>query len=296
MDIRNWGRWGAEDERGALNLLTPEVVCGAMGLVKQGRVLNLAIPISQHKQPFYGARVPPLHLMSLDGGDFAAGVKLPGGFQAADDYIIMNTHSATHVDGLAHAWYDNKLYNGHNPNDTRSYGAKRCGVDKIGSIVGRGVLVDVAGYLGVENLPREHVIGVEEFEGACKAQGVEIGLGDIVLVRTGWLHVFYRDPEEFKAGQPGIGVGVATWLLDRDISAIGSDNMGVEFMDGHHYECHELAPPVHKLLIRDNGIHMMELMNLNELAAAKAYEFLFIAAPLRITGGVGSPISPLAIF
>jgi kynurenine formamidase len=296
MDIRNWGRWGAEDERGALNLLTPEAILRSVGLVRQGKVLNLAIPIAQRNQPFYGARVPPLHLMSLDGGDFAAGVKLPGGFQAADDYIIMNTHSATHVDGLAHAWYDDKLYNGHNPNDTRSYGAKRCGVDKIGSIVGRGVLIDVAGHLGVPNLPREHVVTVEDVEGACAAQGVEVAQADIVLIRTGWLHVFYRDAEAFRAGQPGIGVEVATWLLNRDVAAVGADNMGIEFMDGHHYECHELAPPVHKLLIRDNGIHMMELMNLDELAGEKAWEFLFVAAPLRIAGGVGSPISPLAIF
>ncbi len=290
----NWGRWGETDERGALNLLEPPVIKAAASLVQRGEVISLAMPLARN-HPIAGDRLPVLHLMSLDGGDYAAGVHLKDGFQAADDYVVMATQGTTHVDALSHAWYGDKLYNGHDPNRIRSYGATRCGIEKAESIVGRGVFLDVAAHLGVDRVPDDLYIESDVLDACARAEGVEIRAADIVLIRTGWMTMYYEDPERYEANQPGIGMDAARWLLAHDIAAVGSDNTAVEAKIGGGFAEGASAPIVHKLFIRDNGIHMIELMDLERLSASGVHEFLFVAAPLRIVGGVASPLNPLAI-
>lgn len=291
----NWGRWGAEDERGALNLLTPERVTAALGEVRDGVVHSLGMRIQREGVPVYPARNPALHLMSIDGGDYAAGVRLKwGDFQAADDYIFLATHGTTHVDALSHAWYGGQMYNGFDPNRVRSYGATRLGIEKAEWIVGRGVLLDLPRHLGVAHLERGRAVTAADLEACCEARGASVLPGDIVLLRTGWPQTYELDPDRYFEDDPGLSVDGGTWLAERDISVIGADNGGIECQldSGSQME-------VHKLYLRDLGIHMIELLDLEKLSehldGLGRATFLFVAAPLKITGGVGSPLNPLAI-
>ena len=138
-----WGRWGQEDERGALNYVGPKEVLRATGLVKTGRVISLAQPLSP-ETPVPNHRGPMMHFMQRDGGDYAAGGKRPGGFQFAEDTVVMALQFGTHIDALCHAWHDDQLYNGFSSHGTRSTTrAVRCGVEKMGPIVARGLLLNV---------------------------------------------------------------------------------------------------------------------------------------------------------
>lgn len=288
----NWGRWGADDERGAANFITEALVRGAATLVKRGKVYSLSLPIQQRGVPVFPRRTPCLHFMTLDGGDYAAGFSRKGGFQTSDDYISLPTHGTTHIDALAHVWYDDKLYNGYLGSTVRSTGAQKLGIDKLKQLVGRGVHLDLCAWKGVDRLEGGYVVTVADLEGCAEAQGTPIKSGDIVLFRTGWQQVFKSAGSgEFFEAEPGIGIEAARWLGERGVTAIGSDNYGVEVVPTEHGD----PAPVHRMLIRDYGMYLLELFVLDELAKDKVYEFLFVAAPLMITGGVGSPINPLAL-
>jgi hypothetical protein len=141
----NWGRWGDADEAGAVNLLDPDAVLQALSLVREGRVRSLALPIQPSGAPVLGDRHPVIHLMALDGGDYAAGVTLPTNASIADDYIVMATHTSTHIDALSHIWSEGLMYNGFSGNEVRSSGAAKLGIEKTPPIVARGVLLDIAG-------------------------------------------------------------------------------------------------------------------------------------------------------
>ncbi|MDH6147353.1 kynurenine formamidase [Paraburkholderia sp. WSM4179] len=288
----NWGRWGRDDERGAANFATAEKLAAAAQLVRTGRAYSLALPLQPKGLPVNPERGVPVHLMSIDAGDFAAGFEIEGGFCTADDYFAMHTQTGTHIDGLGHVWYDEALFNGFPASSVRSNGAARLGIEKLKHLTGRGVLLDVAGYLGVEHLAPTHVITPEELEMCAKSQGTEVGEGDILLVRTGWLGTYRDDnPRAFWSSNPGLGIAAGEWVGAKRVAGIGMDNFAVEV---HPSETGFIGP-VHKRLIRDFGCFLMELVVLDELAHDKVYEFLFMAAPLPITGGTGSPINPLAL-
>lgn len=289
---RNWRRWGAEDELGAANLLTPERVRLAAGLVKTGRVFSLSLPIQDNGVPVLPGRPLPQHFMRRTGSDYAAGVKRKGGFQSVDDVILLPTHGTTHIDALAHIGDEGRLYNDHPLAGVRSNGASRLGIEKLRSLVGRGVLLDLCAHRGVEHLAPGEVATGDDLAACAEAQGTPIEPGTIVLLRTGWLSVFSNSGSEaFFAAEPGIGMDAAAWLADRDVAAVGADNFAVEVIPTET----GIPAPVHRFLLRDCGIYLMELFQLDELARAGAYEFLFAAAPLRIVRGVGSPLNPLAI-
>jgi kynurenine formamidase len=293
----NWERWGAQDERGAANLISPDLLLAALQVPRSGEVVSLADEIRRDRVPVAPARSPATHLMSLDGGDFAAGFHLhDSNHGVADDYLFMACQGTTHVDGLGHLWYDGQLYNGFPSNRVRSYGATRLGIENLGHLIGRGVFLDVPALLGLEHLDDEHVITVAELERCLDTIGTRPCTGDVVVIRTGWRRVFDTDPSRYFASSPGIGIEAARWLVSHDIAAVASDNVAVEVQLPHdRFEGGSVAPECHKLLIRDHGIYMLELLNLEELSSRGAGEFLFIAAPLKIRGGVGSPLNPLAV-
>jgi kynurenine formamidase len=293
----NWGRWGADDERGALNLVSAAGIIRAAGLVRQGRTISLGLPVRRDNVPFSGIRSPAMHFMTLDGGDFAAGVKIGGGtYQAADDYLFMACAGSTHVDALAHFWYDGQLYNGHSADRVRSYGATRCGIENVAGLATRGVLLDVAAFRGVDHLAGGEAITASDLQACAEAADVDVGPGDCVLIRTGWLRVFHDDPAGYDQSQPGIDTSAARWLAERDVCAIGADNFAVEVLLGPMtFEGDAPGPVSHRFLIRDCGIYLIELLDLEELSAAAAAEFLFVLAPLKIEGGVNSPVNPLVI-
>lgn len=288
----NWGRWGDADERGTANHATPERLAAAAGLVRHGQVYSLSLPIQAQAVPVMPRRGPSQHFMAVDGGDYAAGLQRHSGFQASDDWLGLYTHGSTHIDALAHVWYDGTLYNGFSANTVRSNGASKCGIEKLGHLAGRGVLLDFCRHRNQTPLPGGTVLTPADFQDCAVAQGVELRPGDIVLMRTGWLASYTdKDPASFFRSEPGIGLDAGEWIGAQGFAAIGADNYAVEAIPTET----GASAPVHRRLIRDYGCSLMELMVLDKLAADEVWEFLFVAAPLMITGGVGSPINPLAI-
>lgn len=286
----NWGRWGAEDEAGTLNLIGARQVVRAAGLVRTGRV----IPLAQQLGP--GTVVPPHRqrverYMTRDGGDYAAGARRPGGFQFAEDVFSFATHSGTHVDALAHAWYDDELYNGFSATATRSTtGAQRCGADKLRPMVTRGLLLDVAAERstppGVGT-----AVTADDLARAAETAGVTPEPGDAVLIHTGWMARAGQQADSYYAGEPGIDESAARWLVEADVAVVGSDNYAVEVLPSPPGSLF----PVHQILIRDHGVPLIENVVLAELAQSGATSFLFVAAPLPLVGGTAGPVCPLAV-
>lgn len=296
MTAGNWGRWGADDQRGALNHLSERTTVDAARLVRRGRVYPLGLAISPRRSLGHPERPTSQHFMTLDGGDYAAGVRMPGGAEYAEDQVLLPTHGSTHVDALSHYWRDGLLYNGHPSDRVRSYGATRCGIEHVGAIVTRGVLLDLAAARGDEHLPPGHVVTAAELEACASDRGVAIRAGDCVLLHTGWQRLFDRDPGTYHASHPGIGLDGARWLAERDVCAVAADTIAVEAKDeAGRYDGGAEAPVVHPLLIRDHGIYLLELLWLEQLAGDEVGECMFVAGPLRIVGGTASPVNPVAL-
>jgi kynurenine formamidase len=296
--LSNWGRWGADDERGTLNFITPEVVKRAAGLVKRGAVFSLGLPFgADGPQIGQGGRVNPLHLMT------AVDQKLPGeypdGFRYADDVMVFPLQCATQWDSLAHVHYDGKLYNGFPTATTTSAGASKDGIDKVGAgVVSRGVLLDIARLKGVPRVAPGTAITPDDLEAAARTQNVTVERGDVLLIRTGHLSVFKVDGDRvgYMRMMPGLGMACAAWLHAREVAAVAADTNSVEVIP---FEDPKTPLPFHLLCLRDLGLTLGEMFDLDALAddcaADGVWEFLFSAPPLRIAGGIGSPLNPLAI-
>ena len=285
-----WGRWGAEDEAGALNLIGPEQVKRAAGLVRTGQVVRLAQLLS-HKTPVPRHRAGLQHFMGRDGGDYAAGAKRPGGFQFAEDTVVMPLHIGTHIDALCHAWCDSRMFNNYREETMRSTsGATRLGVEKMPPAVTRGLLLDVVGLRGRPLLGGE-VVSRADLEACLAAAQLQIEPGDAVLLHTGWLAAQQDVSDVDFNTEPGIDHEAGLWLAQQDVALIGADNYAVEvlpFAKGTVF-------PVHQCVIRDFGIPLLEGLLLDPLVRTGRREFLFVAAALPIVGATGSPLTPLAI-
>lgn len=285
-----WSRWGADDETGAPNLIGAEQVRNAASLVRTGQVFSLSQQISD-RLPVPGHRAGVMHFMGRDGGDYAAGAKRPGGFQFAEDTVVLPLHVGTHIDALCHAWCDDHMYNGFHGNTVRSNTrALRCGVENIPPIVTRGLLLDIVRLRGAVAVPGDS-IGVTELQAAARQSGLVPRSGDVVLIRTGWLESQTSAQAIDFNSEPGIDVEAALWLAESGAAIVGADNFAIEampFPPGTVF-------PVHQRLIRDYGIPLLEGLVLHALAQAGATEFLFLAAPLAIVGATGSPLTPVAV-
>lgn len=291
----SWGRWGADDEAGALNLVTNEVTQRAVGLVRSGRTLSLAQALGPDTAgPPHRHR--PSRFMDRDAGDYALGARTPGGFRFAEDTVQFATHSGTHVDALAHAWSGEELYNGHPQSGTRSTrGARRLGAEKLLPVVTRGVLVDVVAATGGLLAPSAPV-GVEELERGILEAGVRIGPGDAVLIRTGWIEAHDSTADgarDYFCDEPGITEAAARWLAERDVALVGADNYAVEQQSATS------GFPAHLVLLHQYGVPLIENVVLAELAEALAAEarstFLFMLAPIPLVGSTGAPVNPVVV-
>lgn len=295
--VSNWGRWGADDERGTVNFITPEVVRRAAASVRRGQVFSLSLPFGAEGPQFGQAgRVNPVHLMTATDGRMSAD---PDGIRYADDFIMMPLQCATQWDSLAHVHYGGQLYNGHSIATLTAAGAAKNGIDKqAAGIVSRGVLLDLARLRGVDRLAPGLVIGPADLEAAEKAQGVRVESGDVLLIRTGHLQCFTVDGDRiaYMRQMPGLGVACVEWLHARQVAAVASDTNMVEV---YPLEDPAVMLPLHMLCIRDMGLTLGEMFDLEALgtdcAADGVWTFLFTAPPLRVSGGVGSPINPLAV-
>jgi kynurenine formamidase len=279
----NWGRWGADDQRGTANLLSPEVVQRALAAPTGGRVYQLGLEIKKG-MPLGGPRAEPLHLMAIDGGDFAALGRDDWG--AADDYLMLATGGTTHIDGLSHMWFDGAMYNGHDFRTVRSSGAGRLGVEHIGGIVTQAHLLDF-----VANPParEDGVIESGDVERLVEAHGVAVEAGDALLFRTGWMDAALGN-EQPPLGCPTVGADVGQFVGDHDVVLVGADNIAVEKDPGASTNL-----PLHKVVLRDLGGYLVELLDLSAPAADGVTSGMLVIAPLRIHRGVNSPVNPLLI-
>lgn len=304
MQVRNWGRWGPDDQIGTLNYITPEAIAGACRLATSGKVFALGIPL-QRQGPQSGTRqrFNPIHTMFRDGGDQprdAAAVAEMQGYGGSDDWIVMPLQCATQWDSLAHVFYEGKMYNGFDATLVTSSGAARNGIDRTKDrLVGRGVLLDVARHKGARALAPGYAITAEDLDATAAAQKVQVQRGDILLIRTGHMSRYLDkgDWRHFDLDEsPGVSVRTAPWMHAREIAAVASDNYAVEVRPS------ELPPfrsPFHICAIPNMGLTLGEIFFLEELAADCAedgrYAFLLVAPPLPVTGGVGTPINPYAV-
>ena len=295
--LSNWGRWGKGDERGTTNLISPECLVEAAKLIRTGQIFDLGVPFgADGPQSGAGGRINPILLVSETGEDQN---QFPGCFHYADDYVFMPLQSASQWDAIAHVHYDGFLYNGFSAKSITPHGAKHCSIEKQGrGIAGRGVLLDVARWKGVEWMQMGEVITPDDLEAVAAAEGVQLRAGDILLIRTGWWLKFVRERNttEWLKGEPGIGLACCEWLSKHDIAVVCCDNIAVEALPG---EIETEILPVHMILLRDMGMTLGEILNFEELATDCAkdgrYEFFFAGPPIKFQRALGSPINPLAI-
>jgi kynurenine formamidase len=209
-----------------------------------------------------------------------------------NDLFTMGGHTGTHLDAKAHVARNNRITNDIDISDLQDYqnGLKIMGIETTPPIVKRGILLDIPQILNLEVLPYDFGIGEKEMEEAARKEGVKIEEGDVVLVRTGWMK-FWDDRRKYlslEEGVPGVIEDGAKFLAQKRISFTGSDTTAYDRVPPHHL-------PSHVILLAENGIQIMEMLNLEELSKNRTYTFLFIALPLKIRGGAGSPIRPIAI-
>ncbi|PCJ90551.1 MAG: metal-dependent cyclase [Porticoccaceae bacterium] len=305
---KNWGKWGDDDQVGALNYLDNAQVLRGVATIKTGQRFTLQIPMTHGFGPVFPGRVPVQHFMSQDQSVYSSGKidRLSGGMKYSDDAVFMYLQGTTHVDALGHAWYNNEVYNGKSA-DTTIHGHNFVDIGQIGekAIVGRGVLLDVGKLLGDKNgrLAPNTCINLPDLKKTAEAQSVTIEKRDILLIRTGSMGRFYdkKDHDNWNAlTEPGLcySKDLIHWLNKMEIPVIASDNLAIEkaaqTIDGESF-----VIPLHGALIRDLGIVLSEIYWLDELAASSAkdgrYSFFFSAAPLKMKGGTGAPVNPIVI-
>lgn len=285
----NWGRWGDDDEQGALNLVGSRTVLAALALPTEGRIISLAQPIGPN------AGVAPhrnkmSRFMDRDAGDYALGARSPGGFRFAEDTVMMSTHSGTHVDALAHVWSGDQLFNGHSSAATRSTaGAQKLGADKLSPVLTRGVLIDLVEASGGP-LPPSTPVDAKDLIRAYSRADIVPKPGDAVLLHTGWWQS-RGSTEEYFDREPGLSDDGARWLADQDVALVGADNYAVEVQP----DPAGATFPVHLRLLHRHGVPLIENLDLTALAESGASTFLFVLSPLLLEGSTGSPVTPLAV-
>jgi kynurenine formamidase len=301
--VSNWGRWGDDDQIGTLNNIAPEDVVTAAGLVRKGKVFSLGLSLKEPIQSgLFGGRWNPIHTMLATGTDAASGNQdEPYPYlRYADDAINMPCQASTQWDALCHIFLDDKMYNGYDAQLVDVKGAKKLGIEHVrDKMVGRGVLLDIARFKGVDSLDDGYAITRADLDACADAQGVGIRKGDFVIVRTGHQErcLAAGDWSGYAGGAaPGFAFETCFWLKERDVAAICSDTWGCEVRPN---ETSEANQPWHWVVIPAIGISMGEIFYLKELAADcavdRVYEFFFTAPPLHLPGGAGSPINPQAI-
>jgi len=280
-------KWGAGDERGAGNHMKPQSVLNAVKLIKTGEVFELGHVLS--------AQMPlsPGRIFNMQVKRTAA--PLGTNQRTGNEEIITSEMGqvGTQFDGFAHQSHNNVHYNCFKTADieTRN-GFTKLGIQNVGMLMTRGVLIDIAGYKGVETLDITYEVSVADLEGAMKKQNISLQAGDAVIINTGWGKLWGKDNERYRSGNPGLGVKAAEWLIAKDPMLLGADTAPVEVSPNPDKL---LSLPVHQIALVVNGVHLLENLKLEELAAKNVSEFALIMQPLKLQGATGSTVAPVAV-
>ncbi|MFF8355264.1 cyclase family protein [Streptomyces chartreusis] len=294
--VNNWGRWGADDEIGTLNLITDDVVREAAACVRTGRRVPLALPLKEDgvQTGMIPGRINPLHTMVQINQELFG----PGTVACSDDAVTMGLQAATHWDALTHVSHSGRLYNGRPAGTITAHGgAEFSGIDKARHIVSRGVLLDVARARDVARLDGGHAVTPEDLEAAEELAGTRVRAGDIVLVRTGQIQVLLAgDKHAYGYPSPGLSIRTPEWFHARDVAAVANDTLTFEIFPP---ETEDLWLPVHALDLVEMGMLQGQNWNLEELSTAcgqeSRYAFLLSAMPEPFVGGTGTPVAPVAV-
>jgi kynurenine formamidase len=294
--VSNWGRWGKEDERGALNFITAEKRAAGAKLVRTGEIVSLAQPLATMPGP--DNPTPVTHLVAQSGYDAHDQLPLP----YAADYFAIAPHGLanTHLDALCHVFWDGKMYNGFAASEVGSHGARKCAIDVVADgVISRGVLLDIPKIKGQEYLePGTHLFP-EDLESAEKDHKIQVSEGDVLLIRTGrHARIKSKGPwEAMHEGLAGLDASCLTWLHDRKAALLGCDGVSDVIPSGYE---RKLAMPIHSFVLVKLGLHLIDNADLEALSGAckrnNRYEFQFVLAPLILRRGTASPVNPLALF
>lgn len=282
-------KWGADDEIGAANYLSPERVLSAAKLITTGKVYAMGVPVDRLTPAF-----PPREL--------AVTVLMPNQYQGAtfgsnkmsylDDTFNGWLGIGTQIDSLAHLGIDGVFYNGHKATDfAKVTGVDKLGIEKIPPIVSRGVLINMAAHRGVERMEEGDVITTDDVKAAASDQGVTIQEGDVVIFHTGWLSMLDEDPQRYAKGEPGINADTAEYLVSQNIVAVGADTWGVEAVPFKT----DAVWDAHQVLLAKTGTYILETLDTSELVEDGVSEFLFVLGQPLYTGAVQAIINPIAI-
>ncbi|WP_134766655.1 cyclase family protein [Nocardioides sp. 1609] len=300
----NWGKWGDDDEVGALNYLGPEQVVAAASLISSGKVFTLQRLIGDPKgDPVWPGRTPAertqiLDESSWDGDDAPA---FPGGLHYADDKINAFLQGSTQYDALGHVWYGGQIWNGYDARTTIG-GLDKASIQPIAEkgVVGRAVLLDMARFRGKPTLDAAETYTHEDLLACAEAQGVELRKRDIIVIRTNYLQLFFELGDKFYEGfcEPGLVYSpeLVQWFADMEIPNLVTDTIANEVTFDPN---NGVALVLHNALMRNLGVTLTEIADLEQLAADCAedgvYEFFYAAAPLKVALGSGSPVNPIVI-
>jgi len=280
-------KWGAGDERGSGNHMKPETVLRAARLIRTGEVIELGHVLS--------AQMPISSTRRFDVHTKRTFMNPQSNRRGSNEELVTSEigQVGTQLDGFTHQTIENSLYNCFKVDElaTRT-GFTKLGIENVGALITRGVLIDVAGLKGVDMLPDTYEITVPDLQQALQRQNLTLQRGDAAIVHTGWGKLWARDNARYMKSCPGIGVAAAEWLARQDPMLVGSDNWPVEVAPNPDTQ---VSLPVHQIMLVVNGIHLLENLKLDELAAKRVYEFAFMMQPLKLKGGTGSTVAPIAV-
>ena len=285
----NWypSPWGAEDQRGAANRITPAKVLEARNLITRGQTYQMG-RVYEAAMPLFGTRHFSLRIPKAFG-------PMGSNETVYHDEVVSSElgQVGTQFDGLGHIGIGDLFYNGNRGSEfAKAEGLAKLGVENVGPLATRGVLIDVAAAKGQAMLAGGYEITRADIESALKRQNLTIRSGDAVFVHTGWGGLWTKDNAKYTANAPGIGVGAAQYFVEREVVLVGADTWAVEVVPNPDAS---IAFPVHQLFLPRNGIYIFENLATEDLARDGVYEFGFFYAPLRLKGATGSPGNPLAI-
>ena len=300
----NWGKWGADDEVGALNYLSAAEVLRGVAEVKEGKVITLQRQIGDPKgDPVWPGRTPAERTQILDESSWDSGdaPAYPGGLHYADDKINAFLQGSTQYDALGHLWYGGKIWNGYDARTTVG-GLDKASVAPIAErgVAGRGILLDMARFRGKKTLDKGETFTHEDLIACAKAQGTEIQPRDILIIRTNFLQLFFDEGESFYEGfnEPGLVYSpeLVQWFQEMEIPNLVTDTIANEVTTDPN---NGVALVLHSALMRNLGVTLTEIADLERLAddcaADGRYTFLYTAAPLNVAKAAGSPVNPLVI-
>jgi kynurenine formamidase len=267
--------------------MKPASVLNAVKLIKTGEVIELAHVLGP------GMAISPTRRFDMHAK--RTFVNAGTNERGSNEELVVSEigQVGTQFDGFAHQTHRNSWYNCFKVDENATRGGfSKLGIHNVGALITRGVLIDVAGFKGVEMLGDTYEITVEDLEGALRKQNMTLQPGDAVIINTGWGKLYGKDNPRYTKSNPGIGVKAAEWLATRDPMLMGADNAPVEVSPNPDKQ---LSLPVHQIALVVNGIHLLENLKLDELAAKNVHEFAFMMQPLKIQGGTGSTVSPIAV-